>query len=85
MLLEDLTTMAAQGLTPQTATAAWVEAASIPKGDRSVYEFDCLGEILYAMVCIDQLNAANQEIGNFDIYNIYDTCVVTVALLLEDV
>lgn len=58
-VLEEMQRLRRQGLTPQTATQAWVDAASIPKGDRSVYEYDTLGEILYALLCVDQMNIAN--------------------------
>lgn len=55
----DMQELRSQALTPQTFTAFWVRTNEIPKGDRSVYEMQTLGEILHAMICIDQLNAAN--------------------------
>jgi hypothetical protein len=43
---------------------ASLEAACAPWSDASVQE----------AACEKELNAANNEIGRFDIYNIYDTC-----------
>ena len=57
--LEELVQIKRQGLTPQTFTAAWVETCSIPKGDRSVYEMEVLGEVIHALLCVDQLNGTN--------------------------
>eukprot|EP00972_Heterocapsa_arctica_P036295 5341161-Heterocapsa_arctica.AAC.1 len=54
--LEDLQQIKRQGLTPQTHTCQWVDACGIPKGDRSVFEMEVLGEIVHALMCVDQLN-----------------------------
>ena len=58
-VLEDLQQIRRQGLTPQTFTAQWFESCGIPKGDRSVYEMEMLGEIVHALPYVDQLQVAN--------------------------
>ena len=44
-------------LTPTTFHEYWLRSADIPKGDRSVYEHECLSRIFEAMLTVDQLNA----------------------------
>lgn len=34
----------------------WLRTADVPRGDRSVYEHECLSRILESMVVVDQLN-----------------------------
>ena len=46
-----------QGFTPSTFHEHWVRTSDLGKGDRSVYEHECLSRILESMVVIDQLNA----------------------------
>lgn len=43
-------------MTPTTFHEFWLRSAEIPKGDRSVYEHECLSRILESLVTIDQLN-----------------------------
>ena len=45
-----------QNLTPTTFHEYWLRSAEIPKGDRSVYEHECLSRILESMITVDQLN-----------------------------
>lgn len=45
-----------QNQTPTTFHEYWLRTAEIPKGDRSVYEHECLCRILEAMLTIDQIN-----------------------------
>lgn len=45
-----------QNLTPTTFHEFWLRSAEIPKGDRSVYEHECLSRILEGMITVDQLN-----------------------------
>ena len=44
-------------LTPTTFHEYSLRSADIPKGDRSVYEHECLSRIFEAMLTVDQLNA----------------------------
>ena len=46
-----------QSFTPSTFHEHWVRTSDLPKGDRSVYEHECLSRILDYMVVVDQLNA----------------------------
>ena len=45
-----------QSFTPSTYHEYWVRSAEISKGDRSVYEHECLSRILESMAVVDQLN-----------------------------
>ena len=45
-----------QGLTPTTFHEFWLRQAEISKGDRSVYEHECLSRILESMLVVDQLH-----------------------------
>ena len=55
----DMEALRRKGLTTQTSTSSWTESAGIPRGDRSIHEYDILGEILFALLCIDQCNISN--------------------------
>lgn len=46
-----------QNFTPTTFHEHWLRVGEIPKGDRSIYEHECLSRILEAFVTIDQVNA----------------------------
>jgi hypothetical protein len=50
-----------QNLTPTTYHEFWIRTGEIPKGDRSVYEHECLSRIFEAMVTIDQLNPSGLQ------------------------
>ena len=45
-----------QNQTPTTFHEYWLRSSEIPKGDRSVYEHECLCRVLESMLTIDQLN-----------------------------
>lgn len=45
-----------QNQTPTTFHEYWIRTGEIPKGDRSVYEHECLCRILESMLTIDQIN-----------------------------
>ena len=45
-----------QNQTPTTFHEYWLRSSEIPKGDRSVYEHECLCRVLASMLTIDQLN-----------------------------
>ena len=45
-----------QSFTPSTFHEHWVRTTELPRGDRSVYEHECLSRILDSMACADQLN-----------------------------
>lgn len=53
-LLKDLRE---QSFTPGTFHEYWLRTSDISKGDRSVYEHECLSRILESMLVTDQLNA----------------------------
>lgn len=44
-------------MTPTTFHEYWLRTSDIPKGDRSVYEHECLSRILESMLTVDQINA----------------------------
>lgn len=46
-----------QSMTPTTFHEYWLRTSDIPKGDRSVYEHECLSRILESMLTVDQINA----------------------------
>lgn len=46
-----------QNFTPATYHEHWVRVGDIPRGDRSVYEHECLSRVLEALITIDQVNA----------------------------
>eukprot|EP00438_Fugacium_kawagutii_P025394 Skav207382 [mRNA] locus=scaffold2496:250834:268725:+ [translate_table: standard] len=46
-----------QAFTPSTFHEHWVRTTELPRGDRSIYEHECLSRILDAMVMVDQMNA----------------------------
>lgn len=50
-----------QNFTPTTYHEHWLRVGDIPKGDRSVYEHECLSRILEAFVTIDQVNAPSLQ------------------------
>lgn len=54
--LNILKAMRDQSMTPTSYHEYWIRTADIPKGDRSVYEHECLSRILESMVTVDQLN-----------------------------
>ena len=58
-LVKTLRGLKRQYLTPQTFTANWVRTCEVGKGDRSVFEMEVIGEVLTALLCVDQLNVAN--------------------------
>ena len=45
-----------QAMTPSSFHEYWLRTAEIPRGDRSLYEHECLSRILESMVVVDQLN-----------------------------
>ena len=45
-----------QNFTPTTYHEHWVRIGEIPRGDRSVYEHECLSRILEALITVDQVN-----------------------------
>ena len=45
-----------QNFTPTTFHEHWVRTTELSKGDRSVYEHECLSRILESMATIDQVN-----------------------------
>lgn len=45
-----------QNFTPTTFHEHWIRTADVAKGDRSVYEQECLSRILESMITIDQIN-----------------------------
>lgn len=47
-----------QAMTPTSFHEFWLRTADIPKGDRSVYEHECLSRVMESLVTIDQLNLA---------------------------
>lgn len=50
-----------QNMTPTSFHEFWVRTADIPRGDRSVYEHECLSRIFESMVCVDQLNPSGLQ------------------------
>ena len=50
-----------QAMTPTSYHEFWLRTAEIPRGDRSVYEHECLSRIFESMVCIDQLNPSGLQ------------------------
>lgn len=48
-------------LTPTSYHEFWLHTAGIPRGDRSVYENECLSCIFERMICIDQLNPSGLQ------------------------
>ena len=50
-----------QNMTPTSFHEFWVRSADIPRGDRSVYEHECLSRIFESMVCVDQLNCSGLQ------------------------
>ncbi len=54
--LKMLKAMRDQSFTPITYHEFWLRTGEIPRGDRSIYEHECLSRILEAMACVDQLN-----------------------------
>lgn len=45
-----------QNFTPTTFHEHWVRTADLAKGDRSVFEHECLSRIIESMITVDQLN-----------------------------
>lgn len=45
-----------QNMTPSSYHEFGIRTAKIPRGDRSIYEHECLSRIFEAMVTVDQLN-----------------------------
>lgn len=45
-----------QNFTPTTFHEHWVRSADLAKGDRSVFEHECLSRIMESMITVDQLN-----------------------------
>lgn len=54
--LKMMKAMRDQSFTPITYHEFWLRSGDIPRGDRSIYEHECLSRILEAMACVDQLN-----------------------------
>ena len=50
-----------QAMTPSSYHEFWIRSAEIPKGDRSVYEHECLSRIFESMICVDQLNPSGLQ------------------------
>lgn len=50
-----------QNMTPTSFHEFWLRSADIPRGDRSVYEHECLSRIFEAMMCVDQLNPSGLQ------------------------
>ena len=50
-----------QAMTPTSYHEFWIRTADIPKGDRSVYEHECLSRIFESMICVDQLNPSGLQ------------------------
>ena len=50
-----------QNLTPTTYHEFWLRNGDIPRGDRSIYEHECLSRIFEAMVTVDQLNPSGLQ------------------------
>ena len=48
--------IAENGGNPKAHVEWWARHSKIPEGDRSSYEMEVLGAVVYAMGCIDQLN-----------------------------
>ncbi|CAE7599810.1 kidins220 [Symbiodinium sp. CCMP2592] len=55
-LLNVLKMMREQSFTPSTFHEFWVRSSELFRGDRSVYEHECLSRVLEAMITVDQLN-----------------------------
>lgn len=47
--------------TPSTFHEFWIRTSEIPKGDRSVYEHECLARILESMLTVDQLHVSSLQ------------------------
>ncbi|CAE7845041.1 ANK1 [Symbiodinium microadriaticum] len=56
-LLNVVKMMRDQNFTPATFHEYWIRSSELAKGDRSVYEHECLSRILESMLTVDQLNA----------------------------
>ena len=50
-----------QNMTPTTYHEFWLRTGEIPRGDRSIYEHECLSRIFEAMVTVDQLNPSGLQ------------------------
>ena len=50
-----------QSMTPTSYHEFWIRSADIPRGDRSVYEHECLSRIFESMICVDQLNPSGLQ------------------------
>ena len=50
-----------QNLTPTTFHEYWLRTSEIPRGDRSIYEHECLSRVLESMVTVDQLNICSLQ------------------------
>jgi len=57
--ITDMRAIERMGLTWRTCTTAWVDSVGIPRGDRSIFEMEVIGEALHAFTSIDQLNVGN--------------------------
>ena len=60
-VLNILKGMRDQNFTPTTYHEHWLRVGEIPRGDRSIYEHECLSRILEAFVTIDQVNAPSLQ------------------------
>ncbi|CAE7391337.1 ANK1 [Symbiodinium sp. CCMP2592] len=55
-LLNILKMLRDQNFTPTTFHEFWVRSSELGKGDRSVFEHECLSRILESMITVDQMN-----------------------------